>query len=411
MVDSHKHRVAIVGGGFAGIGAARALRDDHHVTLIDQRPYFEFRPNIHEIVSGLKKPGTVRLSLERIARNLQQTFVQDHVKAIDPKAKMVLTSSQRIPYDALILAPGGRPSSDRVAGVETHGHCFASAEDAEWTADRLRIVAGLPGRHTVTIVGGGFTGVEVLGEILRKYRNERRLRLRLIESGGRLMRDWPKVLHQRVKKIAENHDVEVLLDTRVAEVDRDRITLTTGQALPSQLTIWTAGSRAPGFVESAGFAIGPSGWAEVDDTLASGQFPGVFIAGDAAQLPKRVRKQGAEALRLGERAAKNVNRLLKGRALKSFRKENLPLLITFGDLSAFVLLEDDTVIEGQALAAGREFTFQQSMAVIDDLSRRRSLERLAKRMRVSEEKLGWTRSLSPFNALDQLLGIRVHLGS
>jgi NADH dehydrogenase len=344
-----------------------------------------------------------------MARDLDQTFVREEVTAIDPAQRTVITSSQRIPYDALILAPGGCPAADGVAGAETHAHFFRSADDAERVRRRLDVLAGLPGGSHVTIVGGGFTGVEVLGEILRKYRKRRTLRVRLVESGRRLMGDWPKVLHRRVKKIAERHDVELRLETRVAQVEEDHLTLTTGQSLPSQLTIWTAGARGPRLLESAGLAIGTSGWADVDERLASRQFPEVFVAGDASQPPTRVRKQGAEALRLGERAAKNAKRLLAGRDLKKFRKDELPLLVTFGDLSAFVLLEDDTVLEGQALAAGREFVFQESMATLDDVSGPGSLRRLAKRLRAGEEKLKWRRSLFPFEALDHLLGLRIHV--
>ena len=408
MPEAPKFRIAVVGGGFAGIGAVRALEDSHHVTLIDRKPYFEFLPNIHEIVSGLKKPGTVRLSLERVARTLGQTFVKDEVKEIDLKARRVVTSSHEIPYDALILAPGGSPRTGGVAGVEAYGHYCQSAEHADTIQRHLAVVAALPGQNHVTIVGGGFTGVEVLGEILRKHRKKGRLSVRLIESGRRLMGDWPKVLHKRVKKIAENHDVELRLETRVARVDEDRITLTTGESLPSRLTIWTAGARAPEFLRSAGFAVGKSGWVDVDETLATREFPEVFIAGDAAELPRPVPKQGEEALRLGGRAAKNVMRLFRGRKLKAFRRDDLPLLVTFGDLNAFVLLKDETVLEGQALAAGREFVFQENMSMLDDLAGGRSLERLTRRMTVSERKLGWTRSLFPFNAFDQMLGVRVH---
>jgi hypothetical protein len=85
--------------------------------------------------------------------------------------------------------------------------------------------------------------------------------------------------------------------------------------------------------------------------------------------------------------------------------------VTFGDLSAFVLFEDDTVLEGQALAAGREIVFQESMATLDDASGPRSLRRLAKRLRAGEEKLKWRRSLFPFEALDHLMGLRIHFAS
>ena len=85
--------------------------------------------------------------------------------------------------------------------------------------------------------------------------------------------------------------------------------------------------------------------------------------------------------------------------------------MTFGDLSAFVLLEDDTVLEGRALAAGRELVFQEEMATLDDVTGRGSLRRLPRRLRAGEEKLRWRRSLSPFKALEQLMGLRIHPGS
>jgi NADH:quinone reductase (non-electrogenic) len=408
MTLAPRRRVVIVGGGFAGLAAARALQDGLDVTLVDRKPHFDFLPNVHEIVSGLKKPNTVRLPLDRMARDLGQGFVQAEVEAIDPQRRLVITSWRQIPYDALILAPGGRPATRGVPGVEAHAHIFHSAADAAGIEGRLQVLAGLPGRHDVTIVGGGFTGVEVLGEVLRKYRRKQRLNVRLIDSGRRLMRDWPKVLHRRVKKLAERHGVELLLETRVAQVEVDGVALTSGRSLPSHLTIWTGGASAPAFLEKAGLAVGPSGWVNVDGTLSSRQFPEVFVAGDAAEPPRRVPKQGAEALRQGGRAAKNVKRLFKGRPLKPFRVEKDPLLVTFGDLSSFMLLEDDTVIEGRALAAGREFMFQETMATLDDAAGQRSVRRIAKRMRVSERELGWTRSLSPFVAFDQLFGVRVH---
>ena len=274
-----------------------------------------------------------------MAGDLEQTFVQDEVTAIDSAQRIVITKSQRIPYDALIVAPGGRPAADGVAGAETHAHFFRSAEDAESVRRRLELLAGLPGGGDVTIVGGGFTGVEVLGEILRKYRKRRRLRVRLIESGRRLMDDWPKVLHRRVKKIAERHEVELRLETRVTQVEEDHIILMTGPPLPSHLTIWTAGARAPKFMESAGLPIGTSGWADVDDTLARRSFPGVFVAGDAASFGCACANKGGSAP--PRRARGEECQAIPGRPTEAFPADDVPLLVTFGDLDAFVLLEDD----------------------------------------------------------------------
>jgi NADH dehydrogenase len=408
MPVTSRPRVVVVGGGFAGMGALRALDGRERVTLIDRKPHFEFLPNIHEIVSGLKNPGTVRLAHERVARGLGHAFLQDEVRAIHPETRTVVTATQHVPYDALILTPGGGPAIAGIEGVPEHTHLFRGADDARAIHDRLTALLDLRVPVHVTIVGGGFSGVEVLGEILRRHRRKERLSLRVVESGPRLMGDWPKALDRRIRKIAGRHAVSIRLGTRVARVEADRITLQSGESLPSHMTLWTAGSKAPHFLESAGLPTGSSGWVTVGETLASTRFPDVFVAGDAAEPPRRVPKQGEEALKMGERAAKNARRLLAGRPLKPFRRDPLPLLVTFGDLSAFIVMEDDTVLEGEALAFGREVVFQESMAALDDLTDGRPAARTAKRLLRGERKLGWRGSLSPFKAFDQLAGLRVH---
>src|SRR6266511_2652436 len=101
----------------------------------------------------------------------------------------------------------------------------------------------------------------------------------------------------------------------------------------------------------------------------------------------------------------------RGRRVRGDRRRASPCQRRSRDLDRpAVLLEDDSVLEGKALAAGREFVFQESMATLDDVSGPRSLKRLAKRLRAGEQELGWRRALFPFEALDQLLGLRIHLG-
>jgi NADH dehydrogenase len=399
-----RRNVVIVGGGFAGVAASRALKDNHHVTLIDSKPHFEFLPNIHEIISSQKSPSVVRLSLARITRRRHQTFLQDTVVAVDPALRIVLTASDyRVPYDALILAPGGGPVLRGTPGADEHTHLFRSAEDARKIELRLKVLAGLHRSTHVTIVGGGFTGVEVLGEILRRYRKKHRMFIRIIESQDRLMSAWPGKLNRRVRKLAEKREVEVLTRTRVSRVDPAQLTLSTGTTLPSDLTIWTAGLAAPELFSASGIRLGLRGFAAVKETLQTAEYPNIFVAGDAAEPPSKVRKQGAEALRLGARAAKNVKRFLDGRELEHFRKKKTPLLITFGDLSSFLILKNDKVIESEAFEIGREAVFQENMALVDNFGRVRSFDRLHRRVRKSSRDLDWVRDNDLFDLVRDIL--------
>jgi NADH dehydrogenase len=397
-------RVVIIGAGFAGLAAARALDDRHEVTLVDRSRCFEFLPNIHEIVSGLKTRGVVRIDRQRIAKQQDQTFVEDDVVTLDGATRTAVLGGSRLPYDAVILAAGSVPRTRRA----DHAHAFRSADDAERV--RLGLVSLAERRASrawITIVGGGATGVEVLGEMLRRHRKRAHMRFRLVEGGERLVRGWPRVVHRRVKKLAERHDVEVHLGMAVEHVGPSSIRLASGVELPSDLTVWTAGIETPPIVASAGMTPRPGGFAPVDDTLASPALPGVFIAGDAASFPRRVPKQAAEALAMGERAARNAQRWLAGRALKRFRRTKGVRLLTFGDLDCFLVLDDDTVFEGAALAVGRELVFERTMAELEPIGRA-AAKHISKRFRAALRQLPCFDVSDPFEIVERTRELRVH---
>jgi NADH dehydrogenase len=397
-------RVVVIGGGFAGLAAARELGDRHEVTLVDRTRSFEFLPNIHEIVSGLKTCGAVRIDRGRIAKQHGHRFVEDEVVTVDRETRSAILAGSRLPYDALILAVGSVPQTRRT----DHALCFRSADDAERVRYRLASLAERQAsRSWITIVGGGATGVEVLGEMLREHRQRRHLRFRLVEGGQRLVRGWPRVVHRRVKRLAERHGVEVRLGARVEHVGPTSVRLAAGVELPSHLTVWTAGIETPPIVATAGLSSGAGAFAPVDATLGSTALPGVFVAGDAAAPPRRVPKQAAEALAMGERAARNVKRWLDERPLKPFRRTRGLRLLTFGDLGCFAVLDDDTVFESSALAVGREFVFERTMAEFEPIGRA-GLKRVSKRFRAALRDLPCLDFRDPIELLDRVRDVRVY---
>ena len=357
-------RVVIVGCGFAGVAAAIELRNRHVVTWVDPGEHFEFTPNIHELVSERKTVSALTLSRPKMAGRLGHRFVKDAVTKVDPLAREVHTAGgATLTYDALILAPGGVPRS-RAEGVEANACHFATARDAVEIGRRVKVLAGLASPSDVNIVGGGFTGVELLGEILRKYRKRSQLRLRMIESGQRLLGDGPKPMGKRVAKLAKRSGVELCLGARVTSVGSDQLELDSGAVLSSDLTIWTTGKGGPRFLFDSGLTGVAGSWIAAQPSLQTMAWPEIFAAGDAAALARSHDKQARVALAMGRHAAKGVKRLLSGRAPKRFRIDDAPLLLTFGGLSCFVF-DDDGVFEGKALAAGRELMFDRTMREIE----------------------------------------------
>ena len=394
-----KPRVVIVGGGFAGLAAARELDGERYeVTLVDRGADFEYLPALHELVSRAKKPKSLRLPRRRLVERSGRRFLQAAVAAIDPARQEVHTGEgETLGYDALIVAIGSAIGARNVPGAAEHALALRSVAEGAEIGARLRRLADDGGDFSVTLVGGGFTGVEVLGEVLRRYRQRRGLDLRLIEPHGRLLRREPRVIHETLRDLAEELDVELLLNESVAAVEPGRLHLASGTWLQSDLTVWTAGGGPPPLLADAGLAP-PGEWAPVRRTLQSRAFENVFVGGDNAALRDPVAKQSYQATAMGRRAAKNAARLLDGRELKKYDPPDERLLITFGYLSGFYV-DDDVVLEGGALCFGREWLFQTGMADLDRPRGAGAGRRLRKRLGDALRLSSWpppVRTVAPY---------------
>jgi len=382
-------RVAIVGANFAGLRAAQGLGPEFDVTVFDPSPWFEWLPNIHELVSGAKRPADLRLPRRRLIAAAGHRFVRDTVTAIDGKRGTLATAAGTAhEFDYCIVAVGGVEETHGVRGVERHALPFRSVEQC--AAIGRRLAALMKGRspRSIVIVGGGFAGVEALGEILRRYRSRLHLSLHIVEAGPRLMSGVTPRIDAAVRKHARPYDVRIHAGVPVAAITPTGVRLQGGEWIRSDLTIWTGGGVASPLLHAAKLAPKPRQWAPVDATLRSRRHRNVFVIGDAAALPTRTPKQAFHALEMGECAAANVQRAAAGRALLTYRPSRTPLLVAFGDLDTF-LVAGRSAVASSALAAGKEAVYQLTMTQIDPPSSVQALGQLASRV------IGVTRRLAP----------------
>jgi NADH dehydrogenase len=382
-------RVAIVGAGFGGLRAAQELGSGFDVTVFDPSPWFEWLPNIHELVSRAKRPADLRLPLKRLMTAAGHRFVRDAVAAIDARRGTLATAGGEVhAFDFCIVAVGGVNATYGVPGVERYAMPFRSVGQCD--AIGRRLAALLKGRkpRSIVIAGGGFAGLEALGEILRRYRTRDNLALHIVEAGPALMPGASPKIDAAVRKHVRAFDVQIHTGIPVAAITPTGLRLRDGKRLRSDLTIWTGGGVAPPLLHAARLAPKPLQWAPVDATLRSRRYKNVFVIGDAAALPAPVPKQAFHALEMGECAAANVRRAAAGRALRRYRPSRTPLLVAFGDLDTF-LVAGRSVVANPALAAGKEAVYQVTMAQIDPPSNVQALGHLASRV------IGVTRRLAP----------------
>jgi len=361
-VTDKRKRIAIVGGNFGGLTAAIKLSRRHAVTVIDPTEHFEWMPNIHEILSSVKTPQGLRLDRAAIVAQAGHSFLQDRVTVLQPARRRLATAGGReLEFDACIVAVGALWNTHHIPGVARHAMPFRSVADALAIEQRLQTLVRQGKPLRIVIAGGGISGIEALGEILRRHRDDAGLSVEVVEAGARLLPGLPAALDADIRRLCEPYAVTFRTATTIASVSPKGVRLADGARLRSELTLWTAGLAPPPLLRESGLARPPQVWAPVHRTLQSRHFANTFVVGDAAQLPKAVGKQAYNAIDMGALAAANAVRRLGGRTLQPFKPAPKPVLIAFGDLQTY-LVAGRTVLASKVLAAAKEGVYQVFMS-------------------------------------------------
>jgi NADH dehydrogenase FAD-containing subunit len=362
---SNRLRVLILGGGFAGLRCAQSLSADRYaVTLVDRSAWFEFLPNIHELISGVKTPDLLRIGLASSMQRSGHRFLRDTVNAIDPAARTVRTRRRRkLTYDLLLIALGGIDSTDAVPGAAEHALPFKSVDDCVRIGKRLARLATRRKPARVVVIGSGLEGVEALGEILRAYRSTS-LHTTLLEARPRLLPEAPSAVARHLRHLCERYPVDFLARSAATAITAKSVKLRGGAALPADLTIWTGGPAPSPLLADSGLA--PRGaWVPVSASLQVAEYPEIHVAGNAAALPEPISKQAYHALDMGVHVARNIERVSRGHAPVAFRPSGKPMLVSFGDISCFVIA-GERVLAGASLSAGKEAVYELTMAQLDN---------------------------------------------
>ncbi|MEP0203081.1 MAG: FAD-dependent oxidoreductase [Halioglobus sp.] len=401
MHDSNtRPSVLILGGGFAGLSCASRLSSKRFdVCLVDQKSYFEFLPNIHEILSGVKTADDVRLGLDLQMSALGHNFVQGSIQDIATDTKEVnLHNGTVLEYDYLVIALGAVDAQYGVEGIDANAISFKTAQQCEAIFAQLNELERSSKTARASIIGAGITGIEALGEMLRKGK-VLNTTITLVEARDRLLPQNSDSLDTYIRQLCGEYPVEFRCNETVKRIRKKSVLLSTGESIPSDLTIWTGGPAPSPLLAQAGLAE-PSTWAPVDDFLHSTHADDIFIAGDSADLPSSQAKQAYHAIDMGEAVAHNLQALARGSKMMRYRPSPKPQLISFGGIGC-IMVAGKLAAAAPALSAGKEVVFEVAMAQLDSQSAPEKVSQLIRRGKRASRKLLWPTVMSPSALLRQ----------
>jgi NADH:ubiquinone reductase (H+-translocating) len=369
---SGRHHVVIVGGGFAGLYAARGLARDKavEVTLIDRRNYHLFQPLLYQVATGALSPGDIAQPLRSIVRKNQNVRVLlGEAVELDPAARRVtLNDGGTVDYDTLVVATGARHAyfghddwAVLAPGLKTiedatdiRRRILISYEAAERETDPVRRAEWM----AFVVVGAGPTGVELagaLGEISRDtlrrdFRSIRPAdaRVLLVEALDRVLPNYPETLSASARRQLERLGVTVRTGTRVTGIDEGGIdVVVVGESggpterIPTRTVLWAAGVQASSFgrkvADALGVAVDRAGRVPVGPDLAVPGHPEVIVLGDLAIATRKggqlVPGVAPAAIQEGKYAAGAIRARVRGEQPKPFRYRDRGDVAVIGRLS------------------------------------------------------------------------------
>ena len=367
-------RVLVLGGGFAGIGAAQKLRkSDAEVVVVDKHDYHTFQPLLYQVATGLLEQPAVGHPIRDLFHKQDNVRVhQDEVTAIDLESRRVeFAELDPLAYDYLVLGLGAEVNFFGVAGAAEHAFPLYTLPDAvrlkdhvleTWEkADRRRELVD-DGALNVVVVGGGPTGVETAGALAELYNGvftkdypdvpEGAATITLVEAGPEIFPMFKPDIREYTVDALEKRGVEVKTGDVVESIAPTRVKLKSGTELKAHTLVWGAGLQGNALVQSLGLELERGNRIGVDGELRIPSHPEVYGVGDVAAITDGKAQQvlpqlGSVALQSGEHAGKTIASRIAGKETKPFTYHDKGTMAAIGRGSAVVQMLGGKTMKGK----------------------------------------------------------------
>ncbi|MEO0494654.1 MAG: NAD(P)/FAD-dependent oxidoreductase [Actinomycetota bacterium] len=361
--------VVIIGAGFGGLAAAKALAGaEVDITVVDQRNHHTFQPLLYQVATaGLGVDDICYATRGIFHRQGNARAVQGRLTGLDLDARLVhLAHGRPLPYDHLVLALGAVTADYGVPGVAEHAFGLKNAEEARGirshvlarfeAADRTTDPSARAAAMTVVVAGGGPTGVEMAGgfaELFHRVLDRdfpdldlTNARVVLVEGQDRVLGTFSPKLGRKAQRTLENMGVEVRTGVNVERFEPGEVALADGTSIAADTLVWAAGVRAHPIAAALGLETGRGGRVVVDEHLRLSDHPEVFVIGDLAAATlddgSLVPQVAPGAIQGGEHAAA----VITGEHSGPFRYEDKGSMATIGRNAAVVEFPSGRTISG-----------------------------------------------------------------
>jgi len=372
-------RVLVLGGGFAGIGAAQKLhKSDLDVVVVDKNDYHTFQPLLYQVATSLLEQSAVGHPVRDLFHDQDNVRIhKDSVTAIDLDTRTVeFAEMQPAAYDYLVLGLGAEVNFFGVEGAAEHAFPLYTLPDAVrlknqvlrmWEAADKNPDLIEDGALNIVVVGGGPTGVETAGALAELYNGlfrkdypdiaEDAARIVLVEASPEIFSMFEPNLRTYAVEALTERGVEVTTGEVVESISPLRVRLKSGKKLKAHTLVWGAGLQGNALVQSLGLELERGNRIPVDGDLRIPSHPEVFAVGDIAAITDAKTEQvlpqlGSVALQSGEHAGETIAHLVAGKKTKPFKYKDKGTMATIGRGSAVVQMLGGKTMKGRKAQLG-----------------------------------------------------------
>ncbi len=337
-------KIIVLGAGYAGVEAALSLhkklsREDAVISIIDKNEYHTLLTELHEFAGNRVEEGSVKIDLRDIFKFTKVNIIKDEIQDIDFENQLLKSPENQYDYDYLVIGCGSEPAYFGIEGMKENAFSLWSLEDAKnikghiinmfqkasKETDETRRKAYL----TFVVGGGGFTGIELIGELIhfanvlsKEYGISRKeVSLVIVEAADKILTVLHQSLIDKSMKYLEKNKVQILTNSPIIQVTKDRLKTKADKIIDTHTVIWTGGVKVNSFIEKLELpqAERGRGRIEVNQHTQSTKYSNVFLVGDnsffigANQRPLPLMVE--PAIQTGDTAAHNIVNLMRNKPL------------------------------------------------------------------------------------------------